>query len=285
LDAPLELRSPEETFSIGDRVQLDGALGRLLADNPDLNVYDLDVDDLIEEELASDVGSMRSRRAREHVEKVLGKDQDDGEYRLKIIDFNKIEPVKPIAKEEPKATKDYHSDELIPWLLRQGDEWADKIPHYVEQLQKGNEDIRFLIADMKRKEDEAFYRRLESIYQLQDSKNGRPGVLNLIARSLVASIGTQLSSKEAIGILYASINTAAAIIAGVPKNQRNKATSNNGSLNTPAWHHMFLRPVIKNRIKEVAVTLLMQNGVLSDAARTYKTELGEMEREDDNDGE
>jgi hypothetical protein len=209
LDAPLELRSPDETFSIGGRVQIDAALGRLLEDDPDLSVYDLNVDEFIEEELASDVGSNRAKRAREHVEKVLGKNEGDSEYRIKIVDFNKIEPIKPIAKEEPKANKDYHADELIPWVLRKGDEWADKAAFYVAELQKGNEGIRFILADMKRKEDEAFYRRLESIYQLQDSKEGKLGVLNVIARSLVASIGHQISNKS-IGIVYA-------IVAGVPK--------------------------------------------------------------------
>jgi hypothetical protein len=169
-----------------------------------------------------DPNSDRSWRARNHIDRVLGSENEDKEYRRKMVDITVDGVIKAIKDEKPKAAKDYTDEELTAFIYE--DQKFSSVKN--DAVKKLNDPtFRHVVAEQKHEHDMEFYRPVPKLLQLQKA-DGKPGLITSISNSHAFQLSSRgLIDKKAINRVYQAINLACGIVFGIEE----KGIAENGS--------------------------------------------------------
>lgn len=250
------LDDPVAPFTAMDQLAIDNALGLLKANGEQITPERVDA--IVRALPDSDGESAEQRResAKDHIRRVL----TDREYRNKVI-APEYDIIKPISREAPKQPQDYPDEELSAFIVGH-----PMIPNeYVSRITDQN--VRHLVAVMKRDHDAKYYRQVIKIRQLQQA-DGKAGVLTDIRNSLLGELTSRgLDYRAIVGPVSSAINSAAARLCGLPNEPG--ATENNGILDRAQYHYQFSIPSVRRKIKAIAMGELIMRGVVGPAIHLY----------------
>jgi hypothetical protein len=261
-----EPQGTENPFSQIDQVQVDCRIGEIVKAGRKPTPDEIDA---IIESLPGDKPKDRRQRARDHIEKVIDPTDKGHEYRQRVVDTTQRDPIRPISQEIPKPAETYTLPELKAFL-EEDRTWSDLFEQVVRDIET-SDTVRMMVAQLRRRRDLELYRAPPKVLQLQEA-NGRPGILRDIAKKFTGELlNAGAINRASIAEPVKAINTAAAIVAGMENIK--SATRNDGPLDRPGYHHVFLQPSTQRRIRKLAIGVLLKRGVLASAMSLYNDVL------------
>lgn len=260
-----EPQPTEEPFTLGDRIQIDDAIGKRLEDGADFDDIDAAAVDAIIEALPPQLTDRRRDMAREHIDKVL----NDPEYRRQQIEIPQMDAVQAIQLERPKRPDQYSIDELIEFVKNSA-VLQDMSAEFIEDLLSGKAVARRAVGALKHDAMARYYVPPVKIWSLQTDNYSKHGGYKSVVAHLADPLVSDLLKREifenfgqAQGIVRKAINGALMRVFGVVD------VSNNGPLDTPGYHHKILSPSVQQTVKDIAHRIMLSNGELGAASAVY----------------
>jgi hypothetical protein len=255
----------EEPFTLGDRIQIDDAIGRRLEDGAAFDDIDAATIDAIIESLPPELTERRRDMAREHIDKVL----NDADYRREQVELPIVDPISAVQLERPKRPDQYSTEELIEFVKNSPD-YQDLSAEFVEEIVAGKATTRRVLGKAKYDMVARFYVPPVKIWSLQTDKQSRDGGYKSVIGHLADPVASDLHKRhifeswgQAQGAVRKAISQALMYVFNVDD------VSNNGPLDTPGYHHKIVSPSVQRIIKDVAYRIMLRNGDLGAASSLY----------------
>lgn len=258
------VQGTQQPFTLADRLQMDTELGRRIEDGDDLSdISDEEINALVDT-LPPEVTDARREFAKKHIRKVL----EDEEYRKKLSDIPKMEPLRAIHIEKPKSYREYSTEELIGFVSTSPLYDEDRA-EFIAAIIRGDSSVMKLIGLRKHEDVQRHYFpavRIMTLNPSDETKDATPSIVSRLCGSLKKEMADQVFAdyRQANAAVYPAVKGALKIVFGVDD------ISNGGALDTPAYHHKILSPNVQRKIKEIAVKIMLQNGDLGSASALYR---------------